>query len=557
MAAPAPARRIVELATPEDHFRALASNQRHDHLLWAAGRKEKGEREWFRIAAERASDQLAAYHSQPDVFITPNEFYRWRLIRLLAGLNAFYVDIDVHDGSGCPVRAAWQAIDRVTAARVPSPNMVVYTGRGAHLYWLFGRTPAAALPRWQVAQRRLGQIAGADIQALDATRVLRLIGTQNSKADSSRRTVRAEVLNPERYQFDWLFDEIAEKPRAEVRDLRAARALKEARTPTAAESAQRSKRKGSIFQVWYHRYQDLIRISDAYWFGGVPPGHRNLMLFHMSLALSWFTRAEALVDEITHVARHHMPTYTDSEITSTVSGVVKRALEAADGKLRYWDGMQVDPRYRYRADSLWDIFGELVEGKPDLMPALRAILPADERRRRQAQLEEARNRVQEGRYKVQRGAYLQQAQTRKEEARKLRETGLRPSEIAAQLGIALRTAQLYLRDGQTAAGSAAGGGDPPEPLSRCAKSARLVFPDQPEESDGAMEPQAAVESAAVLGLKAQGLTVRQIAERTGFSKSKVGRLLKAPAATSIVPPTKSAPRLYGGLRRVATRCGTR
>lgn len=539
------AQRIPELATPQDHFRALITNQKHDHLLWAKGRKEKEGKEWFKLSPEWALDQLAQYTNEPEVFITPNEFYGWRYIRLLAALNAFYVDIDVHEGQGCPVQAAWTAIGKIESARLPSPNMVVYTGRGAHLYWLFERTPKQALPRWQLVQKVLVQLTSGDTQVMDATRVLRLVGTTNSQADRSRRTVRAELLNPVRYQFDWLCDQIVQIPRAEIRDLQAARARKEARQPSEKQAARQKANVGSIYQVWYLRYQDLIKITDAYWFGGVPPGHRNQMLLHMSVALSWFTKSEALKDEITHVARHHMPSFTESEITSTVSSVLKRALHAAEGKKYEWNGMQVDPRYRFKAETLWDVFGELVMDKPELIPELRAIIPPEERAKREADLQAQRDRVQEGRYKAKRSEYLQEAGNRKEQALRLSQDGLTNREIADKLGVTTRTIHLYLKDA-TPTPSPAAAQDVSKPLSQAEKCAQLVY--------ATLEPLPAQEpvrddAQKVAELKAKGHTVRQIADLTGISKSRVDRLLKSYPQATAVPEVKSAPSLYVGEAR--------
>jgi DNA-binding CsgD family transcriptional regulator len=572
------ARRITALETPQDHFRVLASNQKHDHLLLAMGRKATEGKEWFKLKPDWALEQLARFHNEPDVFVTPNEFYGWRLIRLLSALNAFYVDIDIHDGCGCPVKAAWDAIDKVSLAKIPEPNMVVYTGRGAHLYWLFGRTPKQALPRWQVVQRALVQLTSGDTQAMDATRVLRLVGTQNSQADRTRRSVRAEVINPNRYDFDWLCDQIV-IPRAEIRSLQAARARKEAREPHETSIRRVGRRQlNSIYEVWYYRYQDLIKITDAYWFGGVPPGHRNQMLLHMSIALSWFAKAEALKDEITHIARHHMPSFSDRDIESTVTSVLKRAVDAANGKKYEWSGMYVDPRYRYKSQTLWEIFGDLVMAKPELIPQLRSIIPPEERERRHSEFDAQRDRVQEGRYKVKRSEYIQQTEGRKQEAQKLLEEGMSTKavadrlkvsqrttqtlqqekrfassekrkgdalllfqqgfstkEIATQLGITMRSVQMYLTTTPD-----------PEPLSHGsemnAKSARLVYTDNLE-----MTSIAEVESSleAIQALRSKGLTIRKIAEITGLSKSKVDRALKSYPQASFVPRAKSAPVLYG------------
>lgn len=482
---------VRDVQTPADHFMALVSGQKNDHLLWAKGRKETDGKEWFKISPDWALDQLSQYTNQPEVFITPNEFYGWRYIRLLAALNAFYVDIDVHEGQECPVKAAWRAIDKIEASRLPAPSMVVYTGRGAHLYWLFERTPKQALPRWQLVQKVLVQLTSADKQVMDATRVLRLVGTINTQADLGRQTVKAEILNPKKYQFDWLCDQILKIPRAEIRDIQAARALKTAREP-AGKGQEKSKNAGSIYQVWYHRYQDLIKITDAYWFGGVPPGYRNQMLLHMSIALSWFTRSEALQDEILHVAQHHMPSFSEAEVRSTVSSVIKRALHAAEGRKYQYLGSEVDPRYKFKAESLWDIFGDLVMAKPELIPQLRAIIPPEEREKRQDERLASRDRVTEGRYKTSRGTYLKGAETKKTEAVNLHKSGLDNKEIAQKLNLDVRSVQIYLKN--------AG-------LSQDEKCAPLVYTEK------------------VCRMRNDGLTIRQIAEKLEISKSTVGRIL--------------------------------
>ena len=432
--------RIAQLVTPADHFAALASEQRSDHLLWLKGRKQSNGREWYSLNREIAIQELSRYTSQPDVYVTPNEFHGWRLVRLLSGLNAFYVDIDVHDGAGCPVAAAAAALERIDRARIPGPSMVVYTGRGAHLYWCFNRTPAAALPRWQRVQRTLVALTAGDKQVVDVTRVLRVVGTTNPLAAEGRKSVTGEVLNPGRYDFDWLCDQIVELPRAEIRDIRAARANKDAQAR--AESRAAGKTAGSIYQVWYHRYTDLIKIADAHWFGGVPQGHRNSMLFMMATSLSWFTRSEALNDEILAVARHHMPSFSDAEIQSTVSSVIKRATDAADGKHYEWNGEKIDPRYRFTSARIWEQMKDLVLAHPELVGQLRAIVPPQVRDEREKSRQAGRNRVAEGRYEARR------AHTHEERRKRVLELVVRGQDthqIAVDLGITPQAVREHRR----------------------------------------------------------------------------------------------------------------
>jgi hypothetical protein len=79
-----------------------------------------------RARPERARDQLSRWTGEPDIYLTPNEFNHWRLIKLGHGLNALYVDIDAH-GEAEPdlMRMAATAIGRVDAMALPSPNFIV------------------------------------------------------------------------------------------------------------------------------------------------------------------------------------------------------------------------------------------------------------------------------------------------------------------------------------------------------------------------------------------------------------------------------------------------
>ncbi|MFP3702206.1 hypothetical protein SB758_42695, partial [Burkholderia sp. SIMBA_013] len=77
---------------------------------------------------------------------TPNEFYQWRRIANTAAFNALYIDLDAHNGQDI-MALVEGALDALTRAKIPEPNTIVYTGRGAHFYWLIKRTPSMALPR--------------------------------------------------------------------------------------------------------------------------------------------------------------------------------------------------------------------------------------------------------------------------------------------------------------------------------------------------------------------------------------------------------------------------
>lgn len=377
---------IPLLETPADHRAALAPDQRSAMIAWCKGQQPA----WPKITSDAhkaVQDQLSKWVNQPDTFITPNEFNGWRLIKLLSRINALYVDIDMHDTEGAVdmQRMAWDAVAALERAHAPLPNVIVYTGRGIHLYWTLDTAlPAAALPRWQACQRELVKLLGGDPQSADATRVLRMIGTTNSKADNWK--VSAEVVVPQRYEFDELADSILPLTRAEIRDLSAARAAKQAKKK--AEQGAR-KASGTIFDRWHLVYQDLHRILEHHWFGGVPEGHRNTMLFHLSNALSWFTRHEALENEISAVARTQIPSLTSREVREYTGPIVKRAKAASEGQWLEYGGRQVDPRYRYRRETLYRELAPLIP--TELLPDMRAIIPNELAQERKQARDKARH----------------------------------------------------------------------------------------------------------------------------------------------------------------------
>lgn len=422
---------IPLLETPADHRDLLAPKQKKSMIAWHKGQKPA----WPKIAADNhkmAQDQLSRWIDRPDTYITPNEFHGWRCIKLLYRINAIYVDIDMHDASGGVdmQRMAWDAVDRLERAHVPLPNVIVYTGRGLHLYWTLSEAlPAAALPRWQACQHALVQLLQGDPQCADATRLLRMIGTTNTKAGHWR--VTAEVVVPQRYTFSELADEILPFTRSEIRDISAARARKQ------AEKGPR-KASGTIFDRWYHVYQDLHRILDFHWFGGVPEGHRNTMLFHLSNALSWFTRYEALENEISAVARTQVPSLTSREVREYTGPIVKRARAAADGELLNYGGRQVDPRYRYRRETLYRALEPLIPA--ELLPSMRAIIPDELAKERR----EARDRARHIDSYTGRGVKRSNVELR-EEAIKMRSQGLPLAHIAKSLGVTHTTIRRWTK----------------------------------------------------------------------------------------------------------------
>lgn len=516
-----------QIVTPLDMLQAVAPLRKHTHLLWKFGRKDadpKGKaREWFPLNEKNTVGHLTQCVGEDDIYYTPNEFYGWRQGRLLTALNAFYIDIDVHGTEGgCPIKATLDALDKISAAHLPDPNLVVYTGRGAHIYWLFDRTPSKALPRWQAVQRALVNIAGGDRNVIDCTRVLRMPGTVNSKAPLQRKTVTVEVKNRQRYEFDWLCDQII-LPRAEIRDIRAARVAR-GQKPFKATGRNFN----SIGAVWAARLQDMLKIIRVHWRGSiVEQGERNNMLYYVAVALSWIVEPEALRTELGKIAAQLMPSLSDADIDNCVLSVLDRAIKAGEGKKI--EGM--DPRYRFRSETLWEAFQSIILKHPQLVPELKSILPPGERKARNVEREKARDRVKEGRYQQTRSEYLQGKTRRMQQALQLWMDGSSTAQIAAAVGATSRTIQSYIKSFKASQISAKAPGENSPPL---------VSSPEPQNRFRAVF--AEVEAKALSLLK-KAATAAEIALHLGIPLERAQQVIHRLQELRLTVPTKAPPGL--------------
>lgn len=371
----------LPLRTPDEHGEGLHPSPRHGTvLLW----QRQAGRQWLKIQPDDPMAKLLSGQAgQRDSFISVNEFNQWRLVRLLKSLRAVYVDLD-----NCPTVEA--ALIRCDEAFLPAPSYAVESGRGVHLYWLIDAAPAKALPVWQAIQTKLIAALDADRSCADCTRVLRLVGTTNSKNGAD---VVGYIVTGQRWTLRQLADEVLgyrPKPGAPVTSLERAKARRSVQSAT------------GTYQLWYSRYADLCTVAD-HWalMRSVPEGHRDTLLFLLGVSLSWFTRSDALPAEIERVARMYVPSLTSTEVRTYTGPIIRRAVMAANGVPVEYDGKLRDARYHFRTETLRDRLGGLLT--PEVEGQLRVLVPRSVLRLRKKEADAAR-------WKQERPEYLAQFQ---------------------------------------------------------------------------------------------------------------------------------------------------
>lgn len=120
-----------------------------------------------------------------DIYMSLNSFYStYRRTEYLRQLNCLFLDIDCYSVGMSKQECKWYIDSILFDTQIPYPSKLIDSGNGFYLIWQLKPTPGQALPLWNVLQRYLYEqfkSIGADKAALDCTRVLRVIDTNNTK----------------------------------------------------------------------------------------------------------------------------------------------------------------------------------------------------------------------------------------------------------------------------------------------------------------------------------------------------------------------------------------
>ena len=368
-----------------EHYELLHDDNKHTAIVWAKNEKEK----WHKVTSEN-SDFIDTFNELQDVYISVNQFYSWRHSDLLKSLRACFVDIDDEKMS------RYELNEIIDNSQMPRPSVIVFSGRGWHLYWLLEHTPRQALDVWKLVQAALIKAFNADKSARDCARVLRLIGSVNSKNGAK---VLGYVLDAVPWRFHDLCNEVLgyrntehPKQKAKILDL----AVKK------AESGHVPRSRSSIKSWWYVVYQDLHKIAQSY-SGGIPEGHRNNFIFIVSVAMSWFSNIHSIEQTLKDRANKWTAGLTDSELTNAISASLERLQRQQAGERITYNGREVDPRYHYRRSTIYEMLAPLI--KDEIKNDLRAIVSDETRTQRRAEraseyelIRAKRDRVAEGKY---------------------------------------------------------------------------------------------------------------------------------------------------------------
>lgn len=436
--------------------------------FFTVAQKVNGPRPWLERShrLDRLSSVLETVGAQGDTYISQSEFAKPnRRIVNLARVRVLWVDLDIYNVralEGVPAEHIVPLLLQACEDRgVPPPSVIIHSGMGMYAKWfLESPIPARALCRWQLVQNticdRLADF-GADTNARDASRVLRIVDTVHT--DTGRPvSVLWENQHPSHggirvngvtaYSFDTIADTLLPLTREQLADLRAKRdiiniARNSRRTATGQEltliDSARNTRGLRTFrpsQLAWDRFNDILKLAQIRgWDRGAPEGQRDMPVFLSAAFMSQAVVVPQLSHEVAAIAHRFAPTWSPSQIESCVSSVLMRAAAAAKGETVEYKGQKVDPRYRFKNDTLL----ALLDITPEEEQQLGTIISTSEARRRDAE----RSRLTRERAgAIERAKYEAAADERQQKAKTLRDQGQSWAEVGRTMGITATAARM-------------------------------------------------------------------------------------------------------------------
>jgi hypothetical protein len=427
-----------------------------------------------------------------DVYVSQNFFSKRRCrAEHVQWIPGAWVDLDIYRIPGLSERPRpvliRQLLAHCDARGLPRPSYTIASGRGFYLKWSFtasaGAGDAAICTAINEALADHFAAFGADTRATDTARILRPVGSVNSKSGAVVHVAHREdtdtgtPIRHDRAALQAAVDAVVPQDRVNAKPARV-RAAAPARTSTApprltvVPSTGAGPNGGTNpdrgWRGWNGRVlADITRLADLRWPDRyIQEGARDLFAFHAAVQIAHIEGASQVLPTLrTWAATRLPPAFVADELEAYMQSVCDRAWRAQKGETvayqRRPDGPveAVSPLYTYKRTTLIDRLA--------ITPAesrhLDVLIDDDERRRREckrkAEERRARGCRTQGERAAEREAEADQVALRIDA---LHAQGRSWSEIAAAVGISAGAAQQRLRrlknrraDRETAA--AAGG----------------------------------------------------------------------------------------------------
>ena len=357
----------------------------------------------------RYKELLEQDFNQENVYISINTFYStFRRLEYLKELKAQFIDLDIYKTGFTKAQIIMHLETDYFNKSIPRPNLIIDSGRGLYLIWILNSVPSKALPLWKAVEEYLYSVLkpfGADRQALDPTRVLRVPGSINSK---SKTTV--SIID----EYDYIYD------------------LREIQNEYLPELKPKEKKKGrpskTVFihrerSLYFARIQDITKLCELREYD--LKGHRELILFLYRYYLCYFLEdTKKALEDVLELNREFIYPLSENEVIRATRSAEKVYLSK-------------DKDYRYKNETLIELL-KITELEETHMSTI--ISDKEYKRRENIRVKKAYQEKLKSEGKVSEKEKLSQ---RRAKIKDLLREGLKQKDICSQLNISKDT---YIRD---------------------------------------------------------------------------------------------------------------
>ena len=366
---------------------------------------ENGYSQWHYKYAELREVDLTG----ENIYITLNTFFKpYRRLECIKELNALFIDLDYYKTKFTKEQIIMNLEGNYFNKIIPATNYILDSGRGLALIWLINKVPSQALPLWKAIEEYLyNQLKefGADRQALDATRILRVPGSINSKS----KTV-VSIID----EYDYIYD------------------LREIQKEFLPELKPKEKRKGRPKKInyvyrerslYYARIHDITKLCELREYD--LRGHREIILFLYRYYLCSFTEdTKKALEDVLELNSMFISPLKENEVIRATRSAEKCYLDK-------------NKEYKYKNETLIDLL-EITEYEETQMSTI--ISKGEYKRRDRVYQKNKYQRKLKSEGKISEKEKLSQ---RRAKIKDLLAEGLKQKDICSQLNISKDT---YIRD---------------------------------------------------------------------------------------------------------------
>ena len=366
---------------------------------------ENGYSQWHYKYAELREVDLTG----ENIYITLNTFFKpYRRLECIKELNALFIDLDYYKTKFTKEQIIMNLEGNYFNKIIPATNYILDSGRGLALIWLINKVPSQALPLWKTIEEYLyNQLKefGADRQALDATRILRVPGSINSKS----KTV-VSIID----EYDYIYD------------------LREIQKEFLPELKPKEKRKGRPKKInyvyrerslYYARIHDITKLCELREYD--LRGHREIILFLYRYYLCSFTEdTKKALEDVLELNSMFISPLKENEVIRATRSAEKCYLDK-------------NKEYKYKNETLIDVL-EITEYEETQMSTI--ISKGEYKRRDRVYQKNKYQRKLKSEGKISEKEKLSQ---RRAKIKDLLAEGLKQKDICSQLNISKDT---YIRD---------------------------------------------------------------------------------------------------------------